>query len=75
MIQSRSEAVNIGSDIDTILKDASVRAKIDLNKYVDDLFEALLKEVIKKNLKMIIFYFVLGIIMTLINLYSISYLC
>ena len=28
-------ASDIGSDIDTILKDASVRAKIDLNKYVD----------------------------------------
>lgn len=28
-------ASDIGSDIDTILRDASVRAKIDLNKYVD----------------------------------------
>ena len=28
-------AQDIGADIDTILRDASVRAKIDLNKYVD----------------------------------------
>jgi len=33
----------------------------------------LIKNVIKKNLKMIIFYLLLGIIMTLMNLYSISY--
>lgn len=33
----------------------------------------LVKNVIKKNLKMIIFYSLLGIIMTLMNLYSISY--